>query len=681
MHVLLIGIDAYPAASGFDALGGCVNDIDAVQRILIDRLGVDRRNIVRLASPADGVKHETDVVSAGPATYENIRNALRDLASERIGPDDRVFIYYAGHGFTAPLAVDGVIVARREGLVPVDSTNGPGAPQRLLADVVINSLLRGITARTKQVTLILDSCHSDGATRSAFDQGYRTRGVALETSLSAADLDLDLDLDLGEGHGTAAKGPRGIGLRGAPDDLSGAASGAGGLVGDCQIVAACLADEKAGECEDGQHKLHGLLTQKLVALLTAIEDDRDLQELTWGRIWRSLVAVMALMKPQHASLTGSFARRVFSGPPVDGDTGHGVTRLNDTYKLDAGTLVGITEGAKVAVYGSAPAFFPPLDSPEDRAARLGLLKVITATRSSATAVPDPPEMSCFTLPQGARARLVERNGPARLAVGIVPFDQALADQIKASPLLGLVAPGERAAVNLEQVDSGDWALTDSVFGKEETSVTPVLLRIPKTSLDRARAVLEHYVRYSEPLRMAELLGASLPNALEITLLNANDKELLKKIDPAVPALPELLTPWCTQGDRFVVCVRNHSSLRLRVWLFDCCSSGQVESLGNAEIQANEMHAFWHPDKGPNSALGTYIKPPDQTLRAERIVAIGTTDLASSLEHLRMAGDDDTFAAALRPSRADTERKPSKAEHQWMATKITLFVRGARSVKS
>lgn len=51
MHVLLIGIDAYPTTSGYDALAGCVNDIDAIQRILIDRLGVAPENIVRLASP------------------------------------------------------------------------------------------------------------------------------------------------------------------------------------------------------------------------------------------------------------------------------------------------------------------------------------------------------------------------------------------------------------------------------------------------------------------------------------------------------------------------------------------------------------------------------------------------------------------------------------------------------
>src|SRR6476661_6818027 len=47
-HVLLIGIDAY---DGGGMLTGCVNDIDAVQRLLVDNVGVPRTQIRRLAAP------------------------------------------------------------------------------------------------------------------------------------------------------------------------------------------------------------------------------------------------------------------------------------------------------------------------------------------------------------------------------------------------------------------------------------------------------------------------------------------------------------------------------------------------------------------------------------------------------------------------------------------------------
>src|SRR5690348_18429721 len=59
MHVLLIGIDSY--GGQITPLNGCVNDIDAMQRILVDRLGIDRAQITRLTSPHEGTVHETDV--------------------------------------------------------------------------------------------------------------------------------------------------------------------------------------------------------------------------------------------------------------------------------------------------------------------------------------------------------------------------------------------------------------------------------------------------------------------------------------------------------------------------------------------------------------------------------------------------------------------------------------------
>src|SRR5689334_86551 len=97
-RALLIGVDAYRPKP----LDGCVNDIDAVQRLLIDRAGVPRENIRRLASPHPGARHETDLPEA-PATLENIRLALRALA-ERAAEDDRIFVYYSGHGARVPFS-------------------------------------------------------------------------------------------------------------------------------------------------------------------------------------------------------------------------------------------------------------------------------------------------------------------------------------------------------------------------------------------------------------------------------------------------------------------------------------------------------------------------------------------------------------------------------------------------
>ena len=52
-HVLLIGIDAYPKKP----LYGCVNDIDAVQKLLLERAKVAKERILRLASPRENAAH------------------------------------------------------------------------------------------------------------------------------------------------------------------------------------------------------------------------------------------------------------------------------------------------------------------------------------------------------------------------------------------------------------------------------------------------------------------------------------------------------------------------------------------------------------------------------------------------------------------------------------------------
>lgn len=662
MHVLLIGIDAYPPESRFDALDGCVNDIDAVQRLLVDRLGVTPEEITRLASPRGNTVHADDVPSA-PATRANIVSALRKLGSESVGPDDRVFIYYAGHGFSLSV-VNGKNVACREGLVPVDGRNEPGAPKNFLHDLQINSLLRGITERTEQVTLILDSCNSGGATRGGLMSGHTVRGVTITTPVLAADLE-----------GGDLTGTRGIGARASAD------------VSACQVVAACLADENAAECVDRETgKKHGLLTQKLVSLLRAVKTQEDLEKLTWGRIWGSLVAAMGSSTKQHASLIGSTARRVFSGPRAEGDTGYSVTFKDGKYTLGAGTLVGITRGAKVAVYGSTPAHFPPLGSPEDSdpRVRVGTLKVISAEEASAIAVADPEGAISFELPDGARARLVERSEQTKLAVGLSPHDEGLATQIKASKLLRLVEPGEHPAVQLESCGNGDWALTDSVFGKEETPETPMLFTIPKGSLSHARAVLEHYVRYSEPFRMADLCTTG---ALEMTLLDCSDVDRLYKENPTAPDLPEILPALNgllerTARQEIVLRVKNVSGTSLHVWLFVCTSEGTVDYLGKEMIAPSESHVFWSAEGvGKPFVLGV---PEGRKMGVERYVAIGTTDVGSSLDHLTMAGDPEdseknSFAGVLAPAShrgttGGTREADPPAELQWTAARLMLRVK-------
>ena len=156
-----IGVDAYPA--GFNSLAGSVNDIDAVEGVLFDPPGSGippaQIRLTRLAAPGAGAATVSRFAAQTRLpTHDNIRDALLALAGPDVQPGDRVLIYYSGHGDQKQIA--GSLVWH-EALVPCDV--------QYLYDFEVNALLHAISARTSDLTVILDSCHSGGATREDVD--------------------------------------------------------------------------------------------------------------------------------------------------------------------------------------------------------------------------------------------------------------------------------------------------------------------------------------------------------------------------------------------------------------------------------------------------------------------------------------------------------------------------------
>ena len=215
-HVLLIGVDNYPGHE----LHGCVNDVDAVQRVLISpRMRIPADRIRHLVSPLPGVQREP-VNGEQDASAANIRRELEALGSETVAAGDRVFVYYCGHGYRAAVKADDGATFYREALVPADFERTER--KTFLFDFEINRLLQAIARRTTSVTVVLDSCYSAGATRIANDPA---ESVARS-------------LDLGDQEPAPVPDPAGVErARGeGPTDTRVAAG-----VDDCHVVAACLA--------------------------------------------------------------------------------------------------------------------------------------------------------------------------------------------------------------------------------------------------------------------------------------------------------------------------------------------------------------------------------------------------------------------------------------------------------
>lgn len=657
-HVLLIGIDAYPARP----LKGCVQDIDSIQRLLVTRAGIPPSAITRLVSP-----HPTYVadatVEAREATLANIVAAFAELGSDAVGPTDRVFVYYSGHGTrlevndAAQAGFRGAGTRFREALVPVDgSLEGPA----VLFDFELNALLANITTRTRSVTMILDCCHSSGATRSLDDTATSTRFI-------------DLAGDTGGAAAVTITEERAQLLAAAV--AGNATPKVGADLDACHVVAACLNDELAKEgprdVAEGQTR-SGLLTRSLLEALADIPD-AELTTAPWARFWnrvRAQIETDPELPVQHSWMSGGLARAWLAGPPNDGDIGLGIVRTEgaaNEYVIDAGTVAGITTGAQIAVYGPEPFTFPRLGTPEDIASRTTatLLEVTDATPSQATA---RATSEAFDLPAGARGRLVRPGVAERLRCAAVPEDPAVVAALRASELLEVTNEAS-ALARLERLGDGTWVLTDDVHGVRPDD--PVLARLGADEIvAEAPRVMEQYVRYAGPIRMAQRCG-DLPNTLQISLLACPQDQMRdgKVLEAKFSDLPEMARAsdgsYALRADTdYCVRVHNTSNEKLLVHLFNSDASGRVVLLGHQEIDGRTIDHFWADSE---TGLPFYATVPDGAHGCiDRFSVIGTTDASADLRHLV---DDGEFRGGTRS--VGTRRPANPPAELWTAAGVIV----------
>lgn len=620
-HVLLIGIDNYPG----HALMGCVNDIDAVYRLLIGpRMHIPEKQIRCLVSPMPDAQR-TPIAGEQEASAANIRRELELLGSKAVSADHRVLIYYSGHGARV-IGKPGVSTFCREALLPADYA--AFNPPAVLFDFEINRLLGEIVKQTHSVAVILDSCHGAGAARAAVvEEKLVTPDSATRTLPEPVVVE-----DLERRAAVAANGR----------------AAASGLANDaCQFVSACLAYQFAKEAaQDGVR--HGLLTRAFLSALEALPDV-DLRTTTWAQIWQEIHAEVTRENPlQTPSYEGYLGRAVFAGPPVHGDPGIPVVRDGDRYRLWAGSIAEITEGVELAVYGALPLDFPVLGSPAD--VRLGVIRVAESEMSSAVA--SPVEAS-FPIPSGARGRVVKAD-PLRCAV--IPPDPALMQVLAASPLIKPVAPGEPAPVRIELHD-GRWYVIDDQFGtgRGTANDAPVLVDPAPTDIAVVRDVLEHYYRYSLPLRIAQRAAAAGPSGLELHV-KSRDVPEFDPVTVDVRTLPEAPRGpngiyQITDGTELCFYAHNRTQERLHVALFDVAGAGDVSKLDDQPIEPGDFHVFWFRGNRPYPMW----LAGKATRSRDRMLVIGRTS-RYPLDYLRVS---QTFAdVATRSNRGAGDRPES-----------------------
>ena len=182
LQALLIGVDHYlPGRSlampHYPSLTGAVADLHRMQALLTGRLGVEESAIRCLTATVTPEGKLVEPATDLP-TYENIVAALHSLRDGCV-PGGQVLIHFSGHGGRTPTLAPRVKGAEAldECLVPYNISQ-PRA--RYLRDLEIAHFLREMVEAGAFVTLLLDCCHSGGATRSTSAMGsVAARGIGL----------------------------------------------------------------------------------------------------------------------------------------------------------------------------------------------------------------------------------------------------------------------------------------------------------------------------------------------------------------------------------------------------------------------------------------------------------------------------------------------------------------------
>lgn len=159
---LIVGINNYP--KGMSSLRGCLTDVEMQYELLVHRFGFLPEDIKIISDPLDGIL--SDRVTA-PPTRENILGAFEDHLIAQAQADDIVVFHYSGHGSTVK-ENNGIPEFNNQNgtLVPNDGRSNLSPDSNQVNDIMGKTLfLLTYALKTDKVTLILDSCHSQGGIR------------------------------------------------------------------------------------------------------------------------------------------------------------------------------------------------------------------------------------------------------------------------------------------------------------------------------------------------------------------------------------------------------------------------------------------------------------------------------------------------------------------------------------
>ncbi|MCG5060031.1 MAG: caspase family protein [Limnoraphis sp. WC205] len=134
-----------------------------VETYLKDTLNLTPEQIIKLTATASDDPTQPKEPPELLPTYANMVAKFKELTA-KAQPQDQVYIHYSGHGGRAKTIFDNIKGSGGidEALVPCDIGQ---EKSQYLRDIEFAKLLEEMVNKELVVTLVLDSCHSGGATR------------------------------------------------------------------------------------------------------------------------------------------------------------------------------------------------------------------------------------------------------------------------------------------------------------------------------------------------------------------------------------------------------------------------------------------------------------------------------------------------------------------------------------
>ena len=404
---LLIGIDRYPKFAPRGQLTGCVNDVEVMRQVLTGSFHFPESQVALLTDEQ--------------ATREGILGAMKDLA-QRTGPEDVVVVHYSGHGSQMTDVEGDEPDGLDETIVPHDSGRAPHE-NRDIKDDEIYLWLKDLTAKTSNVTLIFDCCHSGTIVRDDFGGAVRRVEPDLRPPDQlppspipvAAHRSLDGGRDVGPG-GWLPLGEKYV------------------------LLSGCRREETACEIMERGGNHHGALTFFLLQELRKAESGT-----TYRDVFEALAPRISSQIPsQHPQLEGARDMAVFGVDRIEPMRFLKVEqRTADRVILGGGAVCGLTVGSQWAIYPAGTKAVTPSMEP------LGKVS-ITAVRAVTSEARLLQEAQSGAVAAGQRGVEESHALETRLPVEVVAPSgqdvQAFLDGLDRSKLLQRSEPGGPAKV-------------------------------------------------------------------------------------------------------------------------------------------------------------------------------------------------------------------------------------------